>query len=54
LSVRRRKRRRIETVERQPLTVGFVSDRLGDERKFRSLNIVDHYSRECVAIEVDT
>jgi transposase InsO family protein len=32
----------------------FVSDGLGDGRKFRSLNIVDDYSRECVAAEVDT
>ena len=31
----------------------FVSDGLGDGRKFRSLNIVDDYSRECVAAEVD-
>jgi putative transposase len=32
----------------------FVSDGLDDGRKFRSLNIVDDYSRECVAAEVDT
>lgn len=64
LSVRRRKRKRIGVVERQPLTIpigtnqrwsmDFVSDGLGDGRKFRSLNIVDDYSRECVAAEVDT
>ncbi len=64
LSVRRRKRKRIGVVERQPLTIpictnqrwsmDFVSDGLGDGRKFRSLNIVDDYSRECVAVEVDT
>lgn len=64
LSVRRRKRKRIGAVERQPLTIptganqrwsmDFVSDGLGDGRKFRSLNIVDDYSRECVAAEVDT
>ena len=64
LSVRRRKRKRIGAVERQPLTMptgtnqrwsmDFVADGLGDGRKFRSLNIVDDYSRECVAAEVDT
>ena len=64
LSVRRRKRKRIGSVERQPLalptqtnqrwSMDFVSDGLGDGRKFRSLNIVDDYSRECVAAEVDT
>ena len=64
LSVRRRKRKRIGAVERQPLAIptqtnqrwsmDFVADGLGDGRKFRSLNIVDDYSRECVAAEVDT
>ena len=64
LSVRRRKRKRIGAVERQPLTaptgpnqrwsMDFVSDALSDGRKFRSLNIVDDYNRECVAAEVDT
>jgi len=64
LGVRRRKRKRIGAVERQPLalpthpnqrwSMDFVSDGLGDGRKFRSLNIVDDYSRECMAAEVDT
>jgi putative transposase len=64
LSVRQRKRKRMGAVERQPLTLptcpnqrwsmDFVADGLGDGRKFRSLNIVDDYSRECVAAEVDT
>jgi putative transposase len=64
LSVRRRKSKRIGAVERQPLalptrsnqrcSMDFVSDGLGDGRKFRSLNIGDDYSRECVATEVDT
>jgi putative transposase len=64
LSVRRRKRKRIGALERQPLAIptqtnqrwsmDFVADGLGDGRKFRSLNIVDDYSRECVAAEVDT
>ena len=64
LSVRRRKKKRIGAVERrsralptrtnQRWSMDFVSDGLGDGRKFRSLNIVDDYSRECVATEVDT
>lgn len=32
----------------------FVSDGLDDKRKFRTLNVVDDYSREYVAAEVDT
>jgi putative transposase len=31
----------------------FVSDSLADGRTFRALAIVDHYTRECPAIEVD-
>jgi len=64
LGVRRRKRKRMGAVERQPLTIptrgnerwsmDFVSDALTDGRKFRSLNIVDDYNRECLAAEVDT
>jgi len=64
LSVRRRRRKRIGAVERQPMEIptranqrwsmDFVADGLEDGRKFRSLNIVDDYSRECVAAEVDT
>jgi len=64
LQVRRRKRKRIGAVERQPFTtptrpserwsMDFVSDALTDGRKFRSLNLVDDYNRECLAAEVDT
>ena len=31
----------------------FMADTLADGRAFRTLNIVDDFSRECVAIEVD-
>lgn len=31
----------------------FTTDTLADGRNFRTLNIVDDFSRECVAIEVD-
>lgn len=64
LGVRRRKRKRIGKVERQSLTIptrpnerwsmDFVSDALTDGRRFRSLNIVDDFNRECLAAEVDT
>ena len=63
LSVRRRARKRV-AVPRQPLAVpagpdqrwsmDFVTDALVDGRKFRSLTIVDDFTRECPAIEVDT
>lgn len=30
----------------------FVSDSLADGRTFRALAIIDHYTRQCLAIEV--
>jgi hypothetical protein len=32
----------------------FVHDALGDGRKLRTFNVVDAFTRECLAIEVDT
>jgi putative transposase len=32
----------------------FMRDTLASGRSFRTLNIVDNFTRECVAIEVDT
>ena len=32
----------------------FVSDQLADGRKIRTFNVVDDFTRECLAIEVDT
>lgn len=62
LHVRRRKRKRV-AVPRTPLatptranerwSMDFVSDALGDGRKFRSLTLVDDCTRESPAIEVD-
>lgn len=62
LHVRRRRRKRV-AVPRTPLatptrpnerwSMDFVSDALGDGRKFRSLTLVDDLTRECPAIEVD-
>ncbi len=63
LSLRRKRGRKRSTV-RQPLpaavavnqvwSVDFMSDTLSSGRRFRTLNIVDDYTRECLAIEVDT
>jgi putative transposase len=60
----RRKRGRKRSGVRQPLaqplaanqvwSVDFMSDALSTGRRFRTLNIVDDYTRECLAIEVDT
>jgi putative transposase len=64
LKLRKRRRRSRAHVERVPLTVptraderysmDFMRDTLADGRVFRTLNIVDDYTRECLAIEVDT
>jgi putative transposase len=63
LSLRRKRGRKRGRV-RQPLpeavaanqvwSVDFMSDALSSGRRFRTLNIVDDYTRECLAIEVDT
>jgi len=63
LQVRRRRRKRLTRGERVPLalparrlerwSMDFTVDRLADGRGFRTLNIVDDFTRECVAIEVD-
>ena len=63
LQVRRRRRKRLTQADRAPLSVpsqrrerwsmDFTADTLADGRCFRTLNIVDDFTRECVAIEVD-
>lgn len=63
LMVKRRKRKRV-ALPRAPLplplgpnerwSMDFVTDTLADGRTIRTLNIVDDYTRECRAIEVDT
>lgn len=62
LSVRRRPRKRVamERVPKPAVTMAnrrwsmdFVSDALADGRRFRSLTLVDDFTRECPAIEVD-
>lgn len=64
LAVKLRKRKRIAGVERQPVaspkgpncswSMDFVSDGLADGRRLRCLNIVDNFTRECLAIETDS
>jgi len=64
LAVRRRKRKRIGPFERKSVprpcavnrswSMDFVADSLCDGRKLRCLAIVDDFSRECLALEVDT
>jgi putative transposase len=64
LMVRKRKRKRIALAERlmrmaptapnQSWSMDYVADALIDGRKLRTLNIVDDFTRECIAIEVDT
>ena len=63
LQVRRRRRKRLTRAERIQLpaasqrlerwSMDFTTDTLADGRNFRTLNIVDDFTRECVAIEVD-
>lgn len=63
LAVRRRKRKRIGVFERKPLpkpraanvswSMDFVADGLIGGRRLRCLTVVDDYTRECLAIEVD-
>ncbi len=64
LQVRRRKRKRVAAAQRRPLPVvsranqewamDFMLDTLANGRTFRTLNVVDDCTRECLAIEVDT
>jgi len=63
LSVRRKKRKRLMRVG-QPLftamrpnqqwAIDFVHDRMANGRMLRVLSIVDTFTRECLALEVDT
>ncbi len=64
LSLRRRQRKRVKSASRVMLrlamgvnerwSMDFVHDQLFMGRRFRSLTIVDQFSRECLALEVDT
>ena len=63
LAVKRRKRKRLirvgrpldeATARNQEWALDFVSDSIATGRTIRLLNIADAYTRECVALEVDT
>ena len=64
LKLRQRKRKRVAILSREaPVSVArpreawamdFMQDVLVDGRRFRTLNILDLATRECLAIEVDT
>lgn len=64
LKLRKRRRRSRARVERVPpslptraderYSMDFMRDTLADGPVFRTLNLVDDYTRECLAIEVDT
>jgi putative transposase len=64
LAVRRKARKRVAQANRRPRVVpiaaniqwsmDFMRDTLASGRVFRTLNVVDDATRECLAIEVDT
>lgn len=64
LAVRRKKRKQVAQANRRPRVVpigpniqwsmDFMRDTLASGRVFRTLNVVDDATRECLAIEVDT
>ena len=64
LAVRRKKRKKVAQANRLPRlnatkaneqwAMDFMSDSLNDRRRFRTLNVIDEGTRECLAIEVDT
>ena len=62
-SVKRRKRKRLARVGQpaylatepnQQWSLDFVHDRLANGRTIRVLTVVDTFTRECLALEVDT
>jgi putative transposase len=62
LALRRRRRRKLPVEARKPLlqpihpnvcwSLDFMGDRLADGRSYRTLNVLDDYAREALAIEV--
>jgi putative transposase len=59
LQVRKRRRKKVR-IFRKPLerpndrwSMDFVSDSLASGRRYRTLNVIDECTRECLAIEVD-
>lgn len=64
LAVRRKRRKRVAQTQRRPQSLpsranerwsmDFMADSLATGRGFRTFNVVDDFTRECLAIEVDT
>ena len=64
MNIRRKSKRRLPTRDKQALEVppgpnqvwgaDFMADSLYDGRRFRVLNIIDHYNREALIMEADT
>jgi putative transposase len=64
LQLPKRRRKHLRSVKRAPLSpalglnarwsMDFMSDAFADGRRFRVLNVIDDFSRECLAIEVGT
>lgn len=64
LAIRRRARKRVARATRgiqaqtwkpgEAWAIDFMQDTLADGRRFRTLNVLDIVTRECLAIEVDT
>jgi len=64
LQLPKRRRKHLRSIRRQPLapaaainsrwSMDFMTDAFGDGRRFRVFNVIDDFSRECLAIEVGT
>ncbi len=64
LSLRRRLRKRLKALSRVPLprsarpheqwAIDFIHDKLWEGRRFKSLSVVDVFTRRCLRLEVDT
>jgi putative transposase len=64
LSLRRKRRRKLPAIARVPLpqpsapnqrwSMDFIHDQLADGRRFRTLTMVDDFTRQCLALHVDT